>query len=153
MWRNIVTRVLITHSACYRRMAQVAVTKVGIKQCMEKKEEIRIKCVLTIVPSARWRTQAALATIKSRFLTAQRDMISWHISMNWLNSTAFYLLDQQYRVCSIIGNTSQFFQMMGVDSGEKKTTLVAEVAEYKTHGQTDQLAFCVDCQSSRLQSQ
>ena len=35
----------------------------------------------------------------------------------------------------------------------KMTTLVAEVAEYKTHGQTDRLAFCVDCQSSRLQSQ
>ena len=26
----------------------------------------------------------------------------------------------------------------------KMTTLVAEVAEYKTHGQTDRLAFCVE---------
>ena len=36
---------------------------------------------------------------------------------------------------------------------KKMTTLVAEVAKYETHGQTDRLAFCVACQYSRLQSQ
>ena len=33
------------------------------------------------------------------------------------------------------------------------TTLVAEVAEYKTHGQTERLAYCVECQSGRLPSE
>ena len=35
----------------------------------------------------------------------------------------------------------------------KMTTLVVEFAEYKTHEQTNRLAFYVGCQSSRLPSQ